>query len=82
MSVFPVMVIGEESLPVLILTKQPFLVFFLFCPADEGSDRMDLVGTKETKISSGIWPLVVGIGSWESWVTPELTPPSPASLKL
>jgi len=33
-SVLPMMVTGESSLPVLILIHEPFVVFFLPCPAD------------------------------------------------
>jgi len=35
-SVWPVTVIGEESLSVLILTHEPFIVFFLPWPVEEG----------------------------------------------
>jgi len=38
------MVTGDWSLPVLITTYEPFIVFSLPCPA-EGSDRAALVGT-------------------------------------
>ena len=32
-------------LPVLISTHEPFVIFSLPCPAEEGSDRAALVGT-------------------------------------
>lgn len=42
-SVLPVMVISEQSLPVLILTI--FILFYVPCPAEEGSDKFALLGT-------------------------------------
>jgi len=39
------MVIGECSLPVLVLILEPFIIFPLSCPVEEGeSDRAVLVG--------------------------------------
>ena len=38
-------VIGEWSLPVLILTHDPFVIFSLPCPAEEGSHRVASAGT-------------------------------------
>ena len=38
-------VIGEWSLPVVISIHEPFIIFSLPCPAEEGSDRVALVGT-------------------------------------
>jgi len=35
-SILPMMAIGEWSLPVLISTHEPFVIFFLPCPAEEG----------------------------------------------
>jgi len=39
------MVAGECSLPVVISTLKPFIVFSHPCPAEEASDRAALVGT-------------------------------------
>jgi len=39
------MVIAELSLPALISTHEPFIVFSLPCPPEEGSDKMALVNT-------------------------------------
>jgi len=39
------MAIAEWSLPVLVSTHEPFIVFFLPCPGEEGSDGAALVGT-------------------------------------
>lgn len=35
---------GECSLPALLSTHEPFVVFSVPCPAEEGSDRVALVG--------------------------------------
>ena len=42
-SVLPVTVILSD-LPVLISTQEPFVIFSLPCPVEEGSDRAVLVG--------------------------------------
>lgn len=37
--------VAERSLPVLTSTHEPFILFPLSCPDEEGSDRAALVGT-------------------------------------
>jgi len=43
-SILPVMVTVEWSLPGLISTKDPFVIFSLLCPSEGGSDRVAFVG--------------------------------------
>ena len=38
-------VIADWSLPDLVSTHEPFVVFYLSCPAEKGSDGVALVGT-------------------------------------
>jgi len=44
-SVLPMTVTGERSLPVLVLTLEPFTIFPLLHPVEEGSERAVLMGT-------------------------------------
>uniref|UniRef100_A0A8C5X8C4 Uncharacterized protein n=1 Tax=Malurus cyaneus samueli TaxID=2593467 RepID=A0A8C5X8C4_9PASS len=71
------MVFDERSLPVLIATHEPFVKFSLLCPAEEGSERVGLVGAwhpaninPQQSLSGPVHPSLVNLVSHGSlWVT-------------
>lgn len=63
----------EQSLPVLIHTHEPFIIFSLLCPLEEGSDREVWMASGPTKMMDVAFMALLQYDlALFHWVSPEL----------